>query len=128
MSVWNGLGGGITVGAGVELPVSKHTVRKISTLADVSHSGSSARMFHSVIPHYEWEIELPFDDTRMVDVDEGLVEGASVTLRFDDGSSGKFLILTGTSVESIEEVEDVLNDVIRVAVRGKGGVLTRQVT
>lgn len=128
MSYWSGLGGGITVNAGSELPIHSHTVRKTSRLVENSHSGVTATNFEHIIPHYEWTIRIPWDDTRLPDTDEGLNEGAKVTIKFDDGGSGKFCTLTNTSVETLEEEEDVMNNIIMAVVSGKGGTLTRQVT
>ena len=45
-----------------------------------------------------------------------------------DGLSGKFCGLTGTSVEKIDQVVDVSQNIIMYEVSGKGGVLTREVT
>lgn len=125
MAYWNGLGGHITVGI-VTLSVTKHTVRKTARLAETTNSGNTATSFGKVIPHYEWEVEGVWDDAVLPDTDGGLDEGASVTITFADGSSGQTCTLTGTSVETLEEVEDVREDVIRWVARGKGGTLTRQ--
>lgn len=131
MSYWNGLGGTIVAdpsGVPLTINVTKHTVRKTARLAETTHSGNTATSFAKVIPHYEWEAEGVFDDTNLVDTDLSLIEGAVVTLKFNDGSSTKFVTLTSTSVETVEEVEDVREDVIRWVVRGKGGTITRQAT
>lgn len=127
MAYWNGLGGSILRGA-FEIEVTKHVVRKTARLAETTHSGNTATSFQEVIPHYEWEAEGVFDDTALIDTDGGLIEGDVVTITFTDGGSGKTVVLTNTTVESIEEVEDVVNDVIRWTARGKGGTITRQAT
>lgn len=131
MSFWNGLSGNVVrdpSGSAQVINVTKHTIRKTARLAETTHSGNTATSFQSVIPHYEWEFEAIFDDANLVDTDLGLNEGDVETLKFIDGGSGKFVTLTGTTCESIEEIEDVREDVIRYMVRGKGGTLTRQVT
>lgn len=127
MSFWSGSGGEIIVG-GVTLHCTKHTVRKTSRLAENSHSGVAATNFEHVIPHYEWTVEVPWDDTNLPDTDAGLAEGAKVTIRFNDGASSKFKTLTNTSVEVVEEVDDNQGDIIRSVISGKGGTLTRQTT
>lgn len=127
MAYWNGLGGSILRGAS-SIAVTKHVVRKTSRLAETTNSGNTATSFQEVIPHYEWEAEGVWDDTVLIDTDQGLVEGDVVTITFNDGGSTKTVVLTNTTVESIEEVEDVVNDVIRWTARGKGGTITRQVT
>lgn len=130
MAFWSGNGGEILVGTGspVTLNVAKHTVRKTSRLAENTHSGTPATNFEHVVPHYEWTVEVPWDDSNLPDTDVGLIEGAKVIIRFNDGASGKYLTLTDTSVETIEEVDDNANDIIRSVISGKGGTLTRQVT
>lgn len=131
MAFWNGLGGTIVrdpSGSAQSINVTKHVIRKTSRLAETTHSGNTATSFQEVIPHYEWEAEGVWDDANLVDTDLGMEEGDVETLKFNDGSSTKFVTLTGTTIESIEEVEDVVNDVIRWTMRGKGGTITRQVT
>lgn len=131
MAFWNGLGGSLTVdpaGAAFVLVVHKHTVRKTARLVENTHSGVTATNFEKVVPHYEWTAEIPWDDTKLPDTDGTLNEGAKVTLKFTDGGSTKFLTLTDTSVETLEEVVDVANNIITVVLSGKGGTLTRQVT
>lgn len=127
MALWSGLGGEIVVSA-VTLHCSKHTVRKTARLAESTHSGNTATNFEKVIPHYEWTVEVPWDDTNLPDTDAGLAEGAKVTIVFHDGASGKTLTLTDTSVETVEEVNDNNQDIIRSVITGKGGTLTRQTT
>lgn len=127
MAFWNGLGGKITVGA-VDLNVHSHTVRKTARLAETTHSGNTATAFAKIVPHYEWTVKVPWDDTNLPDTDAGLTEGSLVTIIFLDGGSGKTCTLTNTSVESIEEEQDVQNNIIIAVISGKGGTLTRQVT
>lgn len=131
MAFWNGLGGTIVrdpASAAQVINVTKHTIRKTARLAETTHSGNTATSFQEVIPHYEWEAEGVFDDTNLIDTDLGMEEGDVETLKFNDGGSSKFVTLTGTTIESIEEVQDVREDVIRWSIRGRGGTITRQVT
>lgn len=128
MSVWNGLGGGIIVNSGTELPVQGWTLRKNARLTENSHSGVSATNYELVIKDHSWTADIPWDDTRLPDTDEGLNEGDKVTIRFDKGTSTKFATLTSSSVETLEEVNDVANNILMVRVSGKGGVLTRDIT
>lgn len=127
MAFWNGLGGKILVGA-VEMEVHSHTVRKTAKLTENTHSGSTASNFEKLYPHYEWTVKVPWDDTKLPDTDVGLNEGAKVTIKFNDGSSGKFATITDTSVETLEEELDVMSNIILAVISGKGGTLTRQVT
>jgi hypothetical protein len=127
MALHSGNGGEIVVGA-VTLHVTKWTVRKTARLAEATHSGKTATNFEKVVPHYEWTAEIPWDDTNLPDTDAGLVEGAKLTITFHDGASGKTLVLTDTSVETLEQVDDNENDIIRAVASGKGGTLTRETT
>lgn len=129
MAFWNGLGGGIVINAGTELPVTRHVINKTARLTETTHSGNTATSYQNVVPDFSWEVEGIWDDTRLPDTDEALVDGTVLTtLKFEDGGSGKFVTLTGTTVESLVETEDVVNDVIRWRATGKGGTITRQVT
>lgn len=131
MAYWSGLSGTLVrdpASAAQVINVTKHVIRKTSRLAETTHSGNTATSFQEVIPHYEWEAEGIWDDANLIDTDLGCEEGDVETIKFIDGGSGKFVTLTGTTIESIEEVEDVVNDVIRWTMRGKGGTITRQVT
>ena len=131
MSFWSGNSGEIIVdpsGAAITLNCTKHTVRKTARLAEATHSGVAATNFEKVVPHYEWSVEVPWDDNNLPDTDATLIEGAKVTIKFVDGASGKFLILTNTSVETLEQVDDNEKDIIRAIITGKGGTLTREVT
>ena len=127
MSFWSSLGGSMITNA-MTLKVHKTQISKTMRLAENSHSGVSATNFEAVIPHYEWSASIPFDDTVLIDTDAGMIEGAKIDFSFMDGLSGKFCGLTGTSVEKIDQVVDVSQNIIMYEVSGKGGVLTREVT
>lgn len=131
MSFWGGPGGDIIVdpsGAAKTILVRSHKVRKKSINVQNNHSGVTADNYEPLLPAYEWECVIPWDDTLIPDVDQGLVENTKVTLKFKDATSSKFCILTNTIVDSLEESYDVDEDIIVVVASGKGGTLTRQVT
>jgi hypothetical protein len=131
MALWSGNSGEIVVdpaGAALTLNVTKWTVRKTARLAEATHSGKAATNFEKVVPHYEWTAEVPWDDENLPDTDGTLIEGAKVTIRFVLGASTKLIVLTDTSVETLEQVDDNENDIIRAVVSGKGGSLTRETT
>ena len=131
MAFWGGPGGSIFVdpaGSNVELFVRSHKVRKKSISAQNNHTSVLADNYEPLLPAYEWEAVIPWQDILLPDTDAGLVENTKVALSFYDAASGKFLVLTGTLVESLEESYDVDEDIIVVVATGKGGVLTRQVT
>lgn len=122
---WGGPGGKITRGA-ADIHVRSHKVRKKSLNAQNNHSAVSADNYEPLLPSYEWEAVIPWDADNIPDVDAGLVENTKVTLTFQDAASGKFLTLTNTLVENLEESYDVDEDIIVVVATGKGGTLTRQ--
>lgn len=131
MSFWGGPGGQLIVdpaGTSKTLEVRGHKFRKKSINAQNNHSGVTADNYEPLLPSYEWEAVIPFDDTNMPDVDAGLVENTKVTIELQDAGSGKFKRLANTLVESLEEAYDVDEDIIVVVATGKGGTLTRQVT
>lgn len=128
MSYWTGVGGGIVVNSGTELPINQWTLRKNARLTENTTSGNTATNYAKVVPDYSWEVMGPWDDTRLPDTDEGMNEGDVVTVKFEKGTSGKFATLTNTTVETVEETEDVANDIIRYRASGKGGTLTRDLT
>lgn len=129
MSFWNGLGGGVVINGGAELPVTRHVVNKTARLTETTYSANTATSYQSVVPDFSWEIEGIWDDTVLPDTDANLTDGTVLTtLVFQDGTSTKSVTLSGTTVESLVETEDVVNDVIRWRATGKGGTITRQVT
>ena len=131
MAFWSGLGGSVIVdptGTPKTIVAHSHTVRKTSKNTENTHTGSVASNFEHLYPHYEATIKVPWDDTNLPDVDVGLQEGAKVNIKFPDGNSTKFLILSGTLVESLEEELDVMSNIILAVITTKGGTLTRQVT
>lgn len=121
------LGSSLQIGAAV-LHCRLTRLRKGARLSDNTHSGVAAANYDAVVPDHAWSASIPWDDTNIPDTDFGLVEGAKVTLRFNQGATGKFEVLTGTTVEHVEDVHDNAGDIIRTEVSGKGGVLTRALT
>lgn len=127
MSFHSGNGGEIVVGA-VTLHVNKHTLRKASRNVDNTHSGVTAANYEHVVGDHAATVEIPWDDSNIPDTDAGLAEGTKVTIIFHLGASGKTETLTNTLVESVEDVTDNGQDIIRTIVTTKGGTLTRAVT
>lgn len=128
MAFWSGNGGTVTVDGDASLAVSKSEIRKTARLAEVTNSGTAATLFRSVVPHYEWTIEVVWDDASLPDTDVGLEEGAIVAITFKDGASAKTCALANTTVESLVQVIDDVNDVVRAVITGRGGTLTREAT
>lgn len=101
---------------------------KGARLAETTDSGTSSSRYKMVVKDHRWAASVCWDDTNIPDTDFGLVEGAEVTLIFMMGTTGKTNILTGTTVETCEDIMNSSGDVIRTELSGKGGVLTRAVT
>lgn len=121
------LGSSVMIGATV-LVCRLTRVRKGARLAENTHSGCAATNYDAVVPDHAWSMSIPWDDTNLPDVDFGLNAGDKVTLKFLEGSTGKFEVLSGTTVESVENIRDNSGDIIRTEASGKGGVLTPAVT
>lgn len=120
-------GSNLVIGAAT-LECTMTRFRKGARLAETTDSGTSSSKYKQVVKDHSWSASVVWDDTNLPDTDFGLVEGAEVTLKFNMGGSGKFEALTGTTVESCEDIMDNKGDVIRTEISGKGGVLTRPVT
>lgn len=127
MAFWSGNGSKLMIGL-TTLHCKNVRLRKMARLVENTHSGVSSSNYQSVVPDHSWSCEIPWDDTNLPDTDFGLTEGAVVTLVFNMGTSGKTATLTGTTVESLENVMDNSGDIVRTNITGKGGALTREVT
>lgn len=120
-------GSSLQIGAAV-LHARVTRVRKATRLAENTHSGTPSTNYDAVVDDNAWSGSIPWDETNMPDVDFGLINGSKVNLRFNKGTTGKFELLTNTTVESVEDVHDNAGDIIRTDISGKGGVLTRAVS
>ncbi len=127
MSFPSGNGSSLQIGAAV-LHARLTRIRKGTRLTENTHSGTRSTTFEAVVPDNAWSGSIPWDSSNIPDVDFGLSQGAKVNLRINKGSSGKFEVLTGTSVEFCEDVHDNAGDIIRTDISGKGGVLTPAVS
>jgi len=127
MAFWSGNGSSLQIGV-TTLHCRMTRMRKAARLAETTHSGTSSSVYQQVVKDHSWSASIVWDDTNLPDTDFGLTEGAQVTLIFNIGGSGKTETLTGTTVESLEDIMDSTGDIIRTEITGKGGVLTRPVT
>lgn len=120
----SGNGGYITID-GTRLDIGKWTLDRTMRLVENTHSGVGATNFNSVVPHYEWQLEVPYDlENPPEDLAE---EGDEVTIVFNVGNpliSGTTRTLTNTRVEKLGEVDDQSQDIFRTAMTGKGGSLS----
>lgn len=124
MSFHTANGSALKIGAAV-LNCRMTRIKKGARLSENTHSGTSSSNFETVVKDHAWSASVPWDDTNIPDTTFGLVEGSKVTLIFTMGDTAKTETLTGTSVESVEDIFDNQGDIIRTEVSGKGGVLTR---
>src|SRR5437016_3676642 len=126
----SGNGGYITVtvpsGAPVRLDIKKWTLKKTSKNVENTHSGTPSTNFEHVVPHYEWDVEVPIDITNFPDAATLLREGTKATITFYLGTSGKFDVLSNTLVQDLSDVDDNSEDILRTTVTGKGGTLTQR--
>ena len=129
MSFNTGNGGTLTVSAAT-LHVSKWTHNRQSRLTENTNSSSAGSSnYEHVVYDHSWTAEGPLDDENLPDVDAGLNPGPSkATVTFKEGGSSKTLVLTNTSVEVLEIIDDNTSDIMRWRASGKGGVLTNHST
>lgn len=125
MSFYSGNGGGILIGTSTTpFQIGKWTVRRNARLVENTHSGVSSSNYELVVPDHSFSVEIPWNDADLPDTDAGLVPGAKITITFQFGTSSKTCQLTSTSVETLEEVDDNANDIVRAVCSGKGGAFT----
>lgn len=127
MANWSANGSKLMIGA-TTLHTTDVTLIKQARLVENTSSANSSSNYVPVIKDHSWTATIPWDDTNLPDTDFGLVEGAQVTLIFNEGTSGKTATLTNTTVERLETMMNNEQDIVRVRISGKGGALTREVT
>ena len=122
-----GRGGSITVNGGTALPISRFEVNVNARLAENTTSANTGTRYVMVVEDCSSTIELPVDDTRLPDTDEGLTRGAVVTL-VGTLNNSKTVTLTGTTVETAAYINDPNNDIVRYRVTTRGGDYTAPTT
>lgn len=120
-------GSSVVIGAAT-LNCTMTRIRKAARLTETTHSGTSSTIYQQVVKDHSWSLSCPWDSSNIPDTDFTLTEGSVVTLKFNLGGTAKFETLTGTTVETLEDIMDSKGDIIRTEASGKGGVLTRAVT
>lgn len=127
MTLKSAHGGNVQVGTGtpVVVPVGRWSGNWRVRDADVTQSDSGgATLYLAVVQDNEWEFTVARDDTTFPEA-VGLAQGTVVSvLWFKLGAGTKADKLTNTLVCEVAVVTDNQNDVVRVTVRGKGGLLT----
>ncbi len=121
---WSGNGGSVVIN-GTTLNVGKWTVRKTMRLVENTHSGVANTNFEGVVPHFEGSFEIPWDSSNIPDTTLGLTGATKLTtLTLNYGRSTKFQTFANCSVESLEEVNDNANDIVRAVCSWKGGSIS----
>lgn len=105
------------------LDIGKWTLRITTRLAENTHSGVSSTNFESVVRHNEWSLEVPLDIENFPE-NIGFDQADKVDIVFNIGESGNFYTLTGSSVETLEYVDDQSQDIVRIMISGKGGSIS----
>lgn len=121
--------GGAIIGNAVTLPTIDAEVKETNRVGETTNSGSSGRAtWLGTVTEADFRCTVVFDSTALIDTDNGVSPGSSVTVRGDLGDSGKFY--TGTAV--IETVRHYWNNrqgVVEAEVTGKySGAITDPVT
>lgn len=131
MTLKSGHGGSVQVGTGTitTVPVGRWSGNWKIRDSDVTQSdGGGSTHYFAVVKDPEWEFSAARDDTNFPEA-VGLEEGTTVAvLWFKLGAGDKADKLVGTLVTEVSPVCDNAGDVVRVTVRGKGGVITKNQT
>jgi hypothetical protein len=108
-----------------ELEIDPRLIERTNTtprvLADGSNATRIGTRYRATVPDPSWKIELPWDDNQ-TPASVGLYPGVEVKkiiLHMGTSSQGYAIYLT--TVGTFGLVNDVRNDVVRLAVEGKGG-------
>lgn len=100
---------------------TKWVLRTTDRLTENTHSGTTSTNFEAVVPHNEWNAEVPLDLLNVPS--EGTLGDSKVDVIFHVGESALFYDLRATSNEVGEITNDNAQDIARVACSGKGGYL-----
>ncbi len=89
-----------------------------------SHSGTGGSSnYEHVIYDHSWSLDLPWDEDNQPDNDLGIVEGNKIGIRFKHGDGDVKEAILNTLVGPLETRNNTSNDIVRVRITGKGGVL-----
>lgn len=131
MALQSGHGGSVQMGTGsiTVVPVGMWRGNWRVREADVTQSdGGGSTHYQSVVTDPEWEFSAARDDTLFPE-SLGLGEGTIVAVMwFKHGAGTKADKLTGTLVVEVNPDVDNKGDVVRVTVRGKGGIILKNQT
>lgn len=126
MAYPSGNGGAMMVGI-VEIALKQWTCNTGARTTENTHSGTGGYSnYEMVVWDARWTAEGPWDDVAIPDtVAVGLIPGAKVGMKFQVGSTAKFILLTNTIIEDFELINDNTSDIVRWRASGKGGIITR---
>lgn len=127
----SGHGGSVKTGAAgaTTVPVGRWSGNWRVRDADVTQSDSGgATLYLAVVQDNEWEFTCARDDVLFPEA-VGLAQGTVISLMwFKLGAGERADKLANTLVTEVSPVCDNAGDVVRVTVRGKGGLLTANQT
>jgi hypothetical protein len=127
MSLKSAHGGSVQIGTGsiTVVPVGRWNGNWRYRDAEVTQSDSGgSTLYLGVVQDNEYEFSLCRDDTNYPEA-LGLSQGSVIAvLWFKLGSGTKADKLVNSLITEVSPVVDNTNDVVRVNIRGKGGLLT----
>jgi hypothetical protein len=121
----SGLGGYVQISmdgsSWTTLDVAEWTLTRTARTTENTHSGCSATNYDVVCPDNSWRLSAPWNQDGPLD---SLVTQSKIYVRFKHGSGAVLRQCSLTTVESIETVDQQSNDIVRVTMQGRGGVVS----
>lgn len=129
MSLKSAHGGAIKLLGSVVVPTDRWSGTWRVRDAEVTQSDSGGcTLYFPIVQDNEWEWTAARDDTGYPEA-IGMAGGTIISdIRFKLGAGASCDKLTNTTVTEVSPVVDNKGDVVRVTVRGKGGLLTANTT
>lgn len=120
------IGGHTYIGASPVF-ITNRTHNKGVRLAEVTTTGTPGTAYQGVRQDPNWFCELPLDDAAAPEVIGWQGGNVIPVIYFKKGSSSLCDKLENTTIESVDEILNAQNDVIRIRVSGRGGFFTPNV-
>jgi hypothetical protein len=129
MALRSAHGGAIKTGGAVVVPTDRWSGTWRVRDAEVTQSDSGGcTLYFPVVQDNEWEWTAARDDVNYPEA-VGMAGGTIISdIRFKLGAGAACDKLVNTTVTEVSPVCDNKGDVVRVTVRGKGGLLTTSTT
>lgn len=124
MALRSGNGGSVKVDGGSAIATDRWNGNWRIRDAEVTQSDSGGgTLYMAVVEDNEWEWTAARDDVNYPEA-LGMAPGNIVSMRFKLGAGSLCDRLDSTLITEVSPVVDNKGDVVRVTVRGKGGLLT----